>query len=61
MSTSQSCSKNRHIQLFRDSEREERVLAHVETDNRWINGFLVRLASVVQNLGPDSKGVSRPD
>jgi hypothetical protein len=51
MSGPQTCSKNRHVQLFRDSEGEERMLAHIKTDNRWINGFLVRLACVVQKLG----------
>ncbi len=59
MPTSQSGSKNRHIQIFRDDEQDERTLACLENDNRWLNDFLARLASTVQTLGKKNKGAVR--
>jgi len=53
MPTSQSGSKNGHIQFFRDDEQEERALARIEDDDRWVSEFLVRLASAVQNIGKE--------
>jgi trehalose-6-phosphatase len=53
MPTSQSGSKSRHIQFVGDDEQQERALALIEDDDRWVSEFLVRLASAVQNIGKE--------
>jgi hypothetical protein len=60
MPTSQNGSKSRHTQFFTD-EQEELAPARIENDNAWISEFLVRLASVVQNMEQKNRGASRTD
>jgi hypothetical protein len=61
MPKSQSGSKSRHVQFFRDDQQEEGGLAGIDNENKWLNGFLSRLANVVQNIAKENKGASRPD